>query len=84
MIPYRGGYLAKGSHAYELWEKKNFKALDAHLKELDRKEKDLLERYSRGERKEGHTNSSSSVVETSKGVEEGILEVGASGSTERG
>lgn len=45
MVPYKGVYLAKGSHGLELYEKKQFKELDAHLKELDRKEKDLLERY---------------------------------------
>lgn len=45
MVPYKGVVLAKGSHCYELWEKKDFKALDAHLKYLDQKEKDLIERY---------------------------------------
>ena len=45
MVPYKGVFLAKNSYGYELWERKDFKALDAHLKELDRKEKDLMERY---------------------------------------
>lgn len=42
---YRGGWLARNSHAYFLWEVKEFKKLDAHLKELERKEKELQERY---------------------------------------
>lgn len=45
MVLYKGVYLTKGSHGLELYEKKDFKALDAHMKELDRKEKDLMERY---------------------------------------
>lgn len=42
---YRDGLLARNSEAYFLWEVKEFKKLDAHLKELDRKQKELIERY---------------------------------------
>ena len=45
MVTYKGVLLARGSYALELYEKKLFKELDAHMKELDRKEKDLMERY---------------------------------------
>ena len=45
MVPYKGVFLGKGSHGLELYEKKMFKELDAHMKDLDRKEKDLMERY---------------------------------------
>jgi hypothetical protein len=30
-----------------LWEKKDFKKLDQHIKAVDQKEKDLLKRYSK-------------------------------------
>ena len=42
---YRDGLLARNSEAYFLWEVKEFKKLDAHLKDLDRKQKELIERY---------------------------------------
>lgn len=45
MVQYKDSWLAKGSYGYELWEKKNFKELDAHCKALDNKEKELIERY---------------------------------------
>jgi hypothetical protein len=35
MIHYRGHNLAKGSHAAELYEKKDFEKLDKHLKEVE-------------------------------------------------
>lgn len=44
-VKYRDMWLAKNSDAYALWALKEFKKLDAHLKELDRKEKELQERY---------------------------------------
>lgn len=46
-VKYRDTYLAPGSDAMELFEKKNFKALDQHLKQLDENEKALLGRYKR-------------------------------------
>lgn len=42
---YRNTWLAKTSDAYALYALKEFKKLDAHLKELERKEKELQERY---------------------------------------
>jgi hypothetical protein len=44
-VMYKGQLLAKNSEAYFLWDVKEFKKLDAHLKELDRKQKELMERY---------------------------------------
>ena len=53
-VVYRGSVLAKGSRALELWEDwqraktdRNVKqkALDTHMKEVEQKHKDLLERY---------------------------------------
>lgn len=45
-VNYKGLWLAKNSEAYFLWDLKEFKKLDAHLKELDRKAKELQDRYS--------------------------------------
>lgn len=45
MVEYKGVLLAKNSEAYAMWEKKDFKRLDQHMKELDQKAKDLLTRY---------------------------------------
>ena len=50
MVEYKGVWLARNSRAYELWEKKDFKALDKHMKEVDQREKDLLARYSTKEK----------------------------------
>ena len=47
MVKYKDVWLAKNSDAYAMWEKKDFKQLDQHLKALDQKEKDLLKRYSK-------------------------------------
>lgn len=37
-----------GSLALELLEKQEFKKLDALIKEINQKEKDLMERYTKG------------------------------------
>ena len=44
-VVYKGITLSKGSHALELYEKKQMKELDKHMKELDEKEKQLQNRY---------------------------------------
>ena len=53
-VVYRDSVLAKGSRALELWEEwqkaktdRNVKqkALDNHMKEVEQRHKDLLERY---------------------------------------
>lgn len=53
-VKYKDSVLAKGSKALELWEDwqraksdRNVKqkALDTHMKEVDQRHKDLLERY---------------------------------------
>lgn len=44
-VTYKDGLLAKNSEAYKLWEKKEFKALDKHLKELEVKNSELMKRY---------------------------------------
>lgn len=53
-VVYRDSVLAKGSRALELWEEwqraktdRNVKqkALDTHMKEVEQRHKDLLERY---------------------------------------
>ena len=49
-VQYYGTFLMKGSQAYELWEQmqkdpKVKAKLDAHMKELDKKNKELMERY---------------------------------------
>lgn len=46
MVEYKGVWLARNSKAYELWANKDFKELDKHIKEVDRREKELLARYS--------------------------------------
>ena len=46
-VKYRDTYLAPGSDALALYEKKEFKMLDQHLKLLDANEKALLGRYKR-------------------------------------
>lgn len=45
MVKYRNTWLARNSDAYNMWERKDFKALDQHLKTLDKNEADLLARY---------------------------------------
>lgn len=45
MVKYKGVTLAKNSDAYKMWEDKDFQKLDKHLKELDKNEKALLDRY---------------------------------------
>ncbi len=45
MVEYKGSWLAKNSDAYALWEKKDFKKLDQHMKEVEQRAKDLLTRY---------------------------------------
>lgn len=45
MVKYKDGWLGKGSDAYAMWEKKDFQALDKHLKKLDQDAKDLVKRY---------------------------------------
>ena len=45
-VTYKGITLSKGSYALELYEKKQMKLLDQHMKELDEKEKNLAKRYS--------------------------------------
>lgn len=47
MVEYKGIVLAKNSEAYALWEKKEFKKLDQHMKMLEQKEQDLIERYNK-------------------------------------
>lgn len=44
-VVYKGITLSKGSHALELYEKKQMKELDRHMKELEEKEKALMNRY---------------------------------------
>lgn len=44
-VVYKGVELSRNSRAYELLDKKNFKALDTHLKEIDAKQKQHLARY---------------------------------------
>lgn len=43
-VKYRGTWLAPASKGLEMFQDKKFKELDAHLKDLDRKEKQLLEK----------------------------------------
>ena len=53
-VVYRGSVLAKGSRALELWEEwqkaksdrnKVQKALDDHMKDVEQRAKDVMERY---------------------------------------
>lgn len=44
-VEYKGVVLSKNSRAYELFKKKELKLLDAHLKEVDAKQKQHLARY---------------------------------------
>jgi hypothetical protein len=44
-VKYRGIWLMKGSVAFELYGSGEFKKLDAHLKELDKKAKDRGEKF---------------------------------------
>ena len=40
-VLYKGIYLMPGSHARHLYDTRDWKALEAHMKELDRKDKQL-------------------------------------------
>jgi hypothetical protein len=42
-VKYYSTWLAPASRALELYHAKKFKELDAHLKDLDKKERNLLE-----------------------------------------
>ena len=42
---YKGWELAKNSKAYELYMAKDFKALNKHLKELEKASAELVKRY---------------------------------------
>lgn len=44
-VIYRGELIAKNSDAYKLWEDNKWKELDKHLAALDRKAKELQEKY---------------------------------------
>jgi hypothetical protein len=53
-VVYKGSILAKGSHALELWENwqkatkdrnPHQKRLDDHMKDVEKRAKELLERY---------------------------------------
>lgn len=45
MVFYKGRYLAKSSEAFKLHSEGEFKKLDALIKEVDRKYKEMMERY---------------------------------------
>ena len=53
-VLYKGVWLAKGSDARELHDKGDFQKLDKHMKALDQKEKDLIDRYTPKEKKESN------------------------------
>lgn len=44
-VLYKGVWLARNTTSYELYDKKEFGALDKHLKELDTKGKELMNKY---------------------------------------
>jgi hypothetical protein len=44
MIKYKDGWIAKGSFAYEMYEKKQFEQLDKHIKMLQQKEENLIKK----------------------------------------
>jgi hypothetical protein len=44
-VQYKGQWLAKASDAFEMFEKKEFAQLDKHLKELEQKNRELVQRY---------------------------------------
>ena len=44
-VQYRNQSIGRGSVAYGLWETKNFKELDRHLKALDKANEDLIKHY---------------------------------------
>jgi hypothetical protein len=43
-IEYKGTWLAPGSRAHQLHTEKKFKELDQHMKEVDERDRQLLER----------------------------------------
>jgi hypothetical protein len=45
MIEYKGQWISKNSDAYKLWLAGKFVELDAHLREVDIRNRDLLSRY---------------------------------------
>lgn len=45
MVEYKGTWLARNSEAYQIWESKDFKKLDKHLKQLQQNHVELLKRY---------------------------------------
>lgn len=49
MLHYKGLVIARNSDAYKIWEQKDFKKLDQHLKTLDQKQQDEIERYKQKE-----------------------------------
>lgn len=44
-VEYKGVLLSRNSEAFQLWVKKEFNKLDQHLKALDVKNRELMERY---------------------------------------
>ena len=44
-VEYRGVWLAKGSESYALWEKKDFKKLEKHMKANERAMFDIIKHY---------------------------------------
>lgn len=44
-VLYKGVWLMRNSHAWELYMSGNMSALDKHLKQLDTNERELLKRY---------------------------------------
>lgn len=40
-VNYKGNWIAKGSDAYLMWEKKEFQKLDQHLAALDKAKRKL-------------------------------------------
>lgn len=47
VVKYKEWSLARNSKAYELYETKDFKALDKHLKQLDKNNEELVKRYTK-------------------------------------
>jgi hypothetical protein len=44
-VLYKDIWLARNSEAYHMWDTKDFGKLDKHLKELDTKGKELMNKY---------------------------------------
>lgn len=45
IVKYKQEHISHNSKAYELWEKKEFKLLDKHLKQLDKDNELLIKHY---------------------------------------